>query len=127
MLLPIAAKRAIAVVEDDAAFRNALLYALEAQGYSVSLFDRAQDAIESRRILSADCLLIDYALPDIDGLAVLRALRGRRLTCPAIIIDSNLDACSRDQAQEAGAIVLEKPVFGEALNNALRRVLADPS
>jgi DNA-binding response OmpR family regulator len=122
MLSPLAAMRAIAVVEDDAAFGNALQYALEAQGYAVSLFDRAQAAIDSREILSTDCLLID--LPD--GLTTLGALRRRRLTCPAILMGANLTARSRKEALEAGAIVLEKPVMGDVLNALLREVLADP-
>lgn len=123
MLAPLVAKRAIAIVEDDASFGKALRYTLEAQGYAVSLFGRAQEAIDSRQILSADCLLIDLALQDSDGLTVLHALRDRQLTCPAILIGGNLTAGSRREAGKAGAIVLEKPIMGDVLNQHLRDVL----
>lgn len=126
MLAPLIAKRAIAIVEDDASFGKALQYTLEAQGYAVSLFARAQEAIDSRRILSADCLLIDLPLPDGDGLTVLSALRRRSLTCPVIVIGGNLTAGSRREAEKAGAIVLDKPLMGDVLNELLRHVLFGP-
>lgn len=121
------ARPTIAVIENDVAFGAALQYALEAQGYAVSLFDQAQDALDSRQIMSADCLLIDIGLANGEGLEVLSALRRRSLSCPAIVIGAALTARSRQEAETAGAVVIEKPVMGESLNTLLRRVLANPA
>jgi two-component system, LuxR family, response regulator FixJ len=118
-------KRLFAVIEDDAAVLNSLQFALEAQGHEVCLFERAGDAIASGKIMEADCLLIDYALPDMDGLTMLAALRRRGLTAPAVIVASNPSTRCRRDAEKAGAPVIEKPIMGDALNVVLLSILAD--
>jgi FixJ family two-component response regulator len=105
-------KRLVAVIEDDEAVLNSLQYMLEAQGHRVCLFERAQNAIDSLDIMSADCLLIDYALPDSDGLTMLAALRRRGLACPAIIIASNPPARCVTGAEKVGAVLAARPVAG---------------
>jgi two-component system response regulator FixJ len=104
-----------------------LEFALEVEGYVPCLFERAQMAIDSPEILSADCLVIDYALPDMDGLAMLEALRGRGLAAPAIVIASLPTARCRAEARKAGALLLEKPLMGETLQDHLRRIFAEPA
>jgi FixJ family two-component response regulator len=114
----------IAVVEDDGAVLNSLQFMLEARGHRVCLFERAQEAIDSREIMLADCLLIDYALPDIDGLTMLDALRRRGLASPAIVIASNPSMRCVAGAAQAGAPLIEKPIMGDELNDLLDEVLA---
>ncbi|MDP1632731.1 MAG: response regulator [Caulobacter sp.] len=114
----------VAIIEDDAAVLHSLQFALEAQGYEVCLFERAQDAIDSREIQDAGCLLIDYGLPDLDGLSMLEALRRRGLDCPAIIIAGHLNARCRKEAGRAGAVLVEKPIMGDLLNELLRDAMA---
>ncbi|MGH6970522.1 MAG: response regulator [Caulobacteraceae bacterium] len=114
------------MVEDDRAVRHSLCFALEAQGYRVAAFARAQEAIDSARSRLADCFLIDYALPDRDGLAMLETLRRRGLTCPAIVIASNPSARCRAQARKAGAPLVEKPLMGETLHELIADLLATP-
>lgn len=115
--------RIIAVIEDDRAVLDSLKFSLEAQGFEACLFDCAEGAITSARIMSADCLVIDYTLPDGDGLTTLRTLRGRGLSCPAVIIASNPTARCRKEAVEAGAPLIEKPLIGDELEDLLRPIL----
>lgn len=120
-------QRHLAIIEDDNAVLGAVEFVLEAYGYQVDGFGCAKDAIDSPKILEADCLVIDYALPDIDGLAALKLLRERGLSCPAIIIASNPSERCRAAAEKAGAPLIEKPIMGEALVDILQEMLNGPA
>jgi len=115
--------RLIAVVEDDKAVLNSLQFALEAEGYAVCAFESCADALTSPSIGGAECLVLDFALPDMDGVELLHVLRNRGLGCPAIIIASNPTARCRREAAASGAPLLEKPLMGEALTGQIRTLL----
>ena len=113
----------VAVIEDDPSVLDSLQFVLEAEGYRVWPFERAQQAIDSHEIMTADCLLIDYRLPDIDGLAMLDRLRQRGLLCPAILISGAPNARCRAEAKKAGVQLVEKPIMGDALSGLLREII----
>ena len=113
----------VAVVEDDPSVLDSLQFVLEAGGYRVWPFERPQQAIDSHEIMTADCLLIDYALPDIDGLAMLGRLRQRGLSCPAILISGAPNARCRADAKKAGVPLVEKPILGDTLSGLLRVII----
>lgn len=112
--------RLIAVIEDDRAVLDALEFTLETQGYAVCPFERGRDALRSRKITGADCLVIDYAMPEMDGITLLRALRRRGLKCPAIIIASNPTLECRRGALAANAPLIEKPLMDDVLGRRIR-------
>jgi FixJ family two-component response regulator len=117
----------IAVVEDDVAVLNSLEFALQAEGYAVCGFERASDALASPAVMDADCLVLDYAMPDLNGIALLERLRARGLKQrPAIIIASNPPARCLQEAAAAGAPVVEKPLTGDRLLDEIRQALARP-
>lgn len=105
----------IAVVEDDEAVLKSLEFALLAEGYAVRIATCATDAKADPEFLDADCLVLDYALPDETGTVLLRHLRRRGLVCPAIVIASNPTPECRRQAAAAGAPLIEKPLMGGEL------------
>jgi len=113
----------IAVVEDDGDVLSALRFALEADGYSVCGFPDAAQALESDCIDHADCLVIDYGLPGMDGVELMHALRRRNVACPAIIITGHLTERCRREADAAGAPVLEKPLMAHALARQIEAAL----
>lgn len=76
----------ILIVEDDAVLAAALTRALSQAGYAVDYVDNGEDA---HRALSSDAyalVLLDIALPKMDGLAVLRRLRERKSRVPVLIL-----------------------------------------
>ena len=105
----------IAVVEDDPAVLNSLEFALRAEGYAVCSAACVTDARASEAFLQADCVVLDYALPDGTGAALLGELRRRGLGCPAIFIASNPTLQCRRQVAAAGAALIEKPLIGREL------------
>jgi CheY-like chemotaxis protein len=65
----------ILVVEDDPNTRDGLIELLQDEGYQVAGVQTGQSAIEKVSAAGYDIVLIDYSLPDIDGLEVCRQLR----------------------------------------------------
>lgn len=77
----------ILVVEDDTVLAAALTRALNQAAYAVDL---VEDGEEANRALSGnsdyDLVVLDIALPKVDGLAVLRRLRDRKSHVPVLIL-----------------------------------------
>jgi len=117
------ARRVIAVIDDDAAVLNSLEFALQTEGYAVCAFERPADALASTEILAADCLVVDYAMPGLSGVALLDRLRARGLACPAIVIASNPNVRCRKEVRAARAILVEKPLMGAALGDRIHAAL----
>ncbi len=111
------------VVDDDAALLAALAFALGAEGYGVSAHGSAQAALEARMDRAPACLVVDYRLPDMDGLALARALRRRGLCPPIVLITSHPDARCRARAEATGAVIVEKPLLGDALSQRIAGLL----
>jgi FixJ family two-component response regulator len=59
-------------------------------------------------------------MPLIDGLDLLRRLRERGNSMPAVLITTAPDAALRRRAGLAGVSVVEKPLLGDALLDAIR-------
>jgi CheY-like chemotaxis protein len=76
---------AILVVDDDPDARDRLARTLResGDGWDVRHAASAKDALALVTGGDVDCVLLDYRLPDADGLACLRELRRVRPTCPS--------------------------------------------
>ena len=71
-----------------------------------------------------DCLLIDYKMPRLDGLEVMRRLRARKDTTPGIMITGYYSDSLHTRARSAGfASVLEKPARPEMLLQMISETL----
>jgi two-component system KDP operon response regulator KdpE len=75
----------ILVVDDEPAIRRAVSTNLSRHGYQVDGSDSGQDAIRRYDARPPDLVLLDLGLPDLDGLEVIRAIRGRSNT-PIIVL-----------------------------------------
>ncbi len=76
----------ILVVEDDTMLAAALTRALTQSAYTVDLAENGEDANRSLANTTYDLVVLDLALPGLDGLSVLRRLRDRRLLVPVLIL-----------------------------------------
>jgi len=113
----------ILVVDDDASLRELLKLQLAAEGYDVRLAD---DAIVAGRALMqepADVIVVDVALPYIDGIDFVAALKADMTLpeVPVIFITGN--AAVMDRARALRAPCLKKPFSVDQLLEALRREL----
>lgn len=115
--------RTLLLVEDDVSLRSALAFAFEADGYRVRPYADAWEVlVEATAALSADCMIIDYRLPRMDGLALLAALRQRSIASPAILITSHPDERCRRRALAAEVEIVEKPLVSDELRRRVRQI-----
>jgi two-component system response regulator FixJ len=111
----------VLLVEDDVSLLNALSFALETDGYRVMPFTTATDAIELAG--PVDCLVVDRKLPDMDGLALIAALRQRGVLAPAILITTNPDEACRRAAARARVAIVEKPLIDGELRQRIEEAV----
>ena len=77
----------VLIADDDALARGVLRLLLERQGYTCAEAGAGAQALELAKSLSPRCVLLDLAMPGLDGLAVARGLRadpatrGSRVHC----------------------------------------------
>lgn len=110
----------ILLVDDDPAIRASLAFSLELEGFLIETFDCGEDLAERLEFPDNGCLVLDYRLPGIDGLSLLKALRSRGIGLPAVLITSAPSRSLRNGAAEAGAVIVEKPLLCDALTAAVR-------
>ena len=115
----------VLIVDDDAAVRNSLRFSLQVEGFAVDDYRDGNDLLSKAELPRGDCLVLDYHLPDMTGLDVLGQLRERHMSVPAILITSHPSQKLRERAAVAGARVVEKPLFGDALIESIRAALAE--
>ncbi len=76
----------ILVVEDDTVLAAALTRALNQANYAVDPVENGEDANQALGNDSYDLVVLDIALPKLDGLAVLRRMRDRRSHVPVLVL-----------------------------------------
>jgi FixJ family two-component response regulator len=114
----------ILLVDDDAAVRNALKFSLEMEGFSVRLYPTPEALLAESDLPAVGCLVIDYRMPEIDGLELVERLRNRGVALPVLLISGRVTRSLRDRASGLGVRdVLEKPLSD--LAGSIRRVLDD--
>ena len=92
----------VLVVDDDPAIVRALVINLRARSYEV---DSAQDGAGALRTAAAhhpDVVVLDLGLPDMDGVEVIRGLRGWTRV-PILVLSARLASGEKVQALDAGA------------------------
>jgi len=114
---------AVFVVDDDAAVRSALAFALDMEGFAVETYDSGEALLLRDPPTAPGCLVLDERLPGASGLDTLRQLRARHVDLPAILVTSHPNAPFRAAAAQAGAPIVEKPLLGETLIAAIREAL----
>jgi FixJ family two-component response regulator len=114
----------ILLVDDDPAVRASLAFSLELEGFLIETFDCGEALARKVEFPANGCLILDYRLPDTDGLSLLKALRGRGIALPAILITSAPTRAVRTRAAEAGAVLIEKPLLCDALSAAVHMSLS---
>src|SRR6188768_3902162 len=83
---PIVATPVVYVVDDDAAVLGSLQFLLETDGFAVRTFRNATALLNASGAQGADCYVIDYKMPDINGIELAGRLREADGGIPVILI-----------------------------------------
>ena len=122
---PSVVRPTVLVVDDDLALRNSLKFALELEGFSVAPYRSASELLAQQKLPQSGCLVIDFKLPDMDGLDLLASLRDRAVRLPAVLITSHPSQNLRRRASAANVPIVEKPLLGNALLDAIHGALGE--
>ena len=93
----------VLVVDDDREVREALARALKLEGFSVSLAEDGNAALDSVRDNAPEVVVLDLAMPGIDGLAVARSLRAADDRTPILMLTARDAIADRVLGLNAGA------------------------
>jgi two-component system chemotaxis response regulator CheB len=117
---PRTAKPSRILVADDSTFmRRLLTQALRDAGFEVvGEAADGDEALARYRELRPDAMTLDLAMPGMDGIGVLRALRGERSSLPVVVVSAFSPAHGSravDALAEGAFDLVAKPAFGEPL------------
>lgn len=93
------------LVDDDDLFRESLGLNLIDEGYEVTSFDNGEDALAYlHEGGGADAMLLDWRMPQLTGIEVLRRMRGRGIAIPVIFLTALSDDIYEEAALAGGAV-----------------------
>jgi two-component system response regulator MprA len=112
------------VVDDDRAVRDALRRALTLGGYEVEVAEGGEQALELVARALPDAVVLDVAMPGIDGLEVCRRLRRLGNRVPILMLTARDAVADRIDGLDVGADdYMVKPFDVEELKARLRALL----
>ena len=114
----------VLLVDDDARILRMLERTLAAEGYDVSVAPDGGAALVQVERSLPDLIVLDVAMPGLDGLAVTRRLRAKRLPVPILLLTARDALEERVAGLDAGADdYLVKPFEVEELTARVRALL----
>ena len=124
--MPSPAKSTVYVVDDDADVLRSLRFLLETDGFNVRTFRNAEALLNTVRSTGVDCFVIDYKMPDMNGIELARRLRNRDIAAPVVLITGYPDENISARAEAAGVRhVLLKPLLEDSLVMRIRGAIQE--
>ena len=108
------------IVDDNSDIRDSLSLLLRAESFAVRVFSSAEAFFRAMDSTQPQCVLLDYGLPDSNGLDIQAQLQQKRLRPPIVFLSGNADVRVAVEAMRHGAIdFIEKPCSNERLLAAI--------
>jgi FixJ family two-component response regulator len=119
-----AAEPTVFVVDDDPSVREALALLIESAGWQPEAFGSGKEFLSRPRVPGPSCLVLDVALPDLNGLDV-QQLVADRTDMPIIFMTAHGDVSTTVRAMKAGAVeFLTKPFHDDVLVSAIQEAIS---
>ncbi|MCE9604910.1 MAG: response regulator [Planctomycetia bacterium] len=113
------------VVDDDSAVLKSLTRLLSSAGLTVVTFSSPREFLDRHDPMSPGCLLLDVAMPGLNGLELQEALKAGGHNRSIVFLSGRSDVPMSVQAMKSGAVdFLTKPVNDDDLLKAIRTALA---
>lgn len=112
------------LVDDEPGMLKALTRLLEAEGFAVRAFTSAKTFLESYHAEALGCVVLDVAMPELDGLELQQRLTQSGVLLPIVFLTGHGDIPMSVRAVKAGALdFLTKPIKDADLLRAVRAAL----
>lgn len=112
-------KEFVYIVDDDEAVRDSLKWLLEGNGYSVKVFENAEQLLDTQTGQEhglSGCLILDVRMPGITGIELHDELLTKKINIPVIFITGHGSVTLAVKSMKKGAIdFLEKPFSEEEI------------
>ena len=106
----------VLLVDDEREFVETLAMRLETRGFTVSVAETGELAVEKAQEQSFDAILLDLAMPGMDGIDTLKRLRELNPDSQVVLLTGRATVKKATEAMRLGALdLLEKPVDIEVL------------
>lgn len=116
------------LIEDNKDNMKLITFILEKNGYGTIKAENGKMGIELAIKERPDFILLDIQLPDMDGMEVLKAIRGSETNgeIPIIAITSYAMSGDREKLLQAGCNgYIEKPIDPEIIINQIREIIGE--
>jgi two-component system response regulator FixJ len=108
--------RKVYVIDDDEAMRDSLNFLLDSSGFEVTLFENAQQFLDTLSALAFGCVVSDVRMPGIDGIELLKRMKALDSPFPIVVMTGHGDVPLAVEAMKLGAVdFLEKPFEDDRL------------
>jgi two-component system, LuxR family, response regulator FixJ len=112
------------VIDDDDAMRDSLDFLLGAADFHVTLFESAQNFLNTLPTVGFGCVVSDVRMPGIDGIELLKHLKASGSLLPVVIMTGHGDVPLAVEAMKLGAMdFLEKPFEDDRLIGMIETAL----
>lgn len=118
-------RQSVLVVDDDPFMRELTRVHLEGAGHVVALADGGAEGVLKARALAPAAIVMDFSMPGLSGADTLKQIRADPdiSKTPVLMLTAWSSDASRREAENLGATWLEKPLSGEALIDAVGRMI----
>jgi two-component system, OmpR family, copper resistance phosphate regulon response regulator CusR len=118
----------ILIVEDEPKVTRTLVKGLEADHFAVDVAENGEDGLQLSTEIDYDLVILDWNLPKLDGLTVLRKLRKSGSVARILFLSARKEISDRITALQAGADdFLVKPFSFDELNARVGALLRRPT
>ena len=111
------------MVDDEQDLADAVAALLRAKGYTVTVATDGRDGLDRATAEPPDLVLLDYELPEMDGLEVIAELRERKATRRVPVLLCTASKIGVGEIRKADGF-LAKPYHEDLLYEMVQRVLA---
>ncbi len=117
----------ILIVDDEPEIREALTHFLETAGWTAVTASNGKEGLDKFNAHPVDCVLCDVRMPVMDGLQMLKALKGTAKAHVPVVIMTGYSDASREEILASGAVaMLNKPFDLQELLDVLAKAVRKP-
>lgn len=118
--------KTILIVDDSLTMIMGIKFNLTSNGFTVETAGDGIQALDALKTLKPDLILTDINMPNMDGLELIKNIRGlpNFRFIPILVLSTESQAAKRDEAKKLGATGwMVKPVNGEALLKVIKQII----